>query len=316
MRMVWAGILLAAGLYGQSGYRYYLTGNGADVRAKTQPGVLLAGGGRDVDAACRWFLSRAGGGDVLVLRASGADGYHSYFQGLAPVDSVETIVFESSAAARDAFVLERIRNAEAIFLAGGDQWNYIRLWHGTPVAAALNDAIRRGVPVGGTSAGLAVLGEFAFSAERDTVTSAEALADPYHEKVALHRGLLAVPGLACLITDSHFLRRERMGRLLVFLARMGGERGCAEARGIGIDERTAVALDGEGRAVIFGAGKAHLVRLRAAAPQQRGKAAEIPWMELTAMTGGTVFDWEATWRERGQCRIRVRGGRMETAPVP
>ncbi len=314
--MVWAALLLAAGLHGQSGYRYYLTGNGADVRTTSQPGVLLAGGGRDVDEACRWFLSRAGGGDVLVLRASGADGYHEYFRGLAEVDSVETIVFETPGAARDGFVLDKIRNAEAIFLAGGDQWNYIRYWQGTPVAAALNDAIRRGVPVGGTSAGLAVLGEFAFSAERDTVTSAEALTDPYGEKVTLHRGLLAVPGLECLVTDSHFQQRERMGRLLVFLARMRGERGCQEARGIGIDERTAVVLDGRGRAVVFGTGRAHLVRLRTEAPQRRGQAAEIPWMELTVMPGGSAFDWEPVRRGGGESRIRVRGGRVETATVP
>ena len=51
--MVWVGLLLAAGLQGASGYRYYLTGNGADVRTATQPGLLLAGGGRDVDEACR-----------------------------------------------------------------------------------------------------------------------------------------------------------------------------------------------------------------------------------------------------------------------
>ena len=36
------------------------------------------GGASENDAAMAWFLERAGGGDVLVLRASGSDGYNDY----------------------------------------------------------------------------------------------------------------------------------------------------------------------------------------------------------------------------------------------
>ena len=51
--------------------------------------------------------------------------------------------------------------------------------------AALNGAIRRGVPIGGTSAGLAVLGEYVYSAQGDKpddneLDSKTALADPLH----------------------------------------------------------------------------------------------------------------------------------------
>jgi len=42
--------------------------------------------------------------------------------------------------------------------------------------------------VGGTSAGPAVLGEFYFGAQYDTVTSPQALADPYDRRVAVGRG--------------------------------------------------------------------------------------------------------------------------------
>ncbi|MBI2685093.1 MAG: cyanophycinase [Acidobacteria bacterium] len=272
--------LIPALIHAQPGFQYFISGNPADVRTKTTPGVLLAGGGKDVDAAFRWFLARAGGGDALVLRASGGDAYQAYFLGLAKLDSVETIVFKSSAASRDPFVLDKIRRAEAIFLAGGDQWNYIRYWHNTPVAEALNDAIRRGVPIGGTSAGLAVLGEFAFSAKHSTVTSAEALANPLNEKIAIHRGLLRIPGLECLITDSHFSRRDRMGRLLVFLNRIRAESQCQSVRGIGIDERAAVTLDETGQAQVAGEGSAYLIT-RAGSPS----------FHVTALPTGTVFDW-------------------------
>lgn len=296
-------LLLAAGvLYSQSSYQYFLAGSAADVRTAPAGGVLLAGGGKDVDAAVRWFLARAGGGDVLVLRASGTDAYNPYFMGLAKVDSVETIIFRSAEAARDPFVLDKVRKAEAIFFAGGDQWNYVRYWRGTPFAAVLNEAIRRGVPIGGTSAGLAILGEFAFSAEKDTVTSPVALADPFHEKVAIERGLLQIPGMECLITDSHFSRRDRMGRLLVFLARMRAESACSEVRGIGIDERAAVTLDEHGVARVVGEGAAFLLTLRKSPALIKGQAASIPAIDASVAPSGASFAWRK-WKSQYQLLV-------------
>ncbi len=58
--------------------------------------MLMAGGGKSDDASFRWFLARVGGGDVVVLRASGTGSYNLYFLGLANLDSVETIVFKSA----------------------------------------------------------------------------------------------------------------------------------------------------------------------------------------------------------------------------
>jgi cyanophycinase len=250
-------MLLAAGA---ADFTYYLSGSDADVSTPKVGGYLLMGGGRDDPAAFRWFLERAGRGDVLILRASGADGYHAFVAEIAPVDSVESIVFHHVRASHDAFVLDRIARADAIFLAGGDQWNYVRYWRDTPVAAAINEAARRGVPVGGTSAGLAVLGQFAFSAEHDTVTSAEAEKDPRQPKVALVRDFLRLPGLECLITDSHFTQRNRMGRLRVFLQRLDGA--CATIRGIGLDERTSLLVEPDGTAVVAGGGDAYVLTLR------------------------------------------------------
>jgi cyanophycinase-like exopeptidase len=70
------------------------------------------------------------------------------------------------AAAEDPFGAATIREAEAVFIAGGDQANYINFWMGAHVQQALNDAISRNIPVGGMSAGIAVQGEFVYSAQR------------------------------------------------------------------------------------------------------------------------------------------------------
>ena len=105
-------------------YTYYLTGSAADAKASTAAGFALVGGGKDVDAAFQWFVKKSGGGDVVVLRASGADGYNPYIKGIGQVDSIESLVVKTPEAARDPFVLDKIRKAEALFIAGGDQWNY------------------------------------------------------------------------------------------------------------------------------------------------------------------------------------------------
>jgi hypothetical protein len=82
-RLGFAAILVAAVVTSLIGaprahYDYYLTGSGADVSGTTQFGLGLMGGGTDVDALFTWMGDCAGGGDFVVIRASGADGYNQY----------------------------------------------------------------------------------------------------------------------------------------------------------------------------------------------------------------------------------------------
>jgi cyanophycinase len=174
------------------------------------------------------------------------------------VDSIESIVTKSRAAASDPFVIEKLRNAEALFIAGGDQWNYVRYWKGTPIEDAIHDLAKRGVPIGGTSAGLAIQGGYSFSAEMDTITSLQALADPFDPHLTLETSFLKLPNLDGIITDSHFSKRDRLGRLIGFLVRIAQVEGAA--KGIGIDERTAVLLEPDGSAKVVGDGAAYFLR--------------------------------------------------------
>ena len=209
--------------------------------------LVLMGGGKDVDSAFRWLIAKAGGGHVVVVRASGTDAYNSYILKLG-ARAVETLIIKTPEEARDPQTLDKIRHADALWMAGGDQWNYAGMWGRSPVRDALQSLIDRNVPFGGTSAGLAVLGQYSFTAEKDSITSAQALADPYHERVTIGADFLRIPILKGIITDSHFVTRDRMGRLLVFLSRILTDREGAEARAIAIDERTAALIE------LFGSG--------------------------------------------------------------
>ena len=72
------------------------------------------------------------------------------------------------------------------FIAGGDQWDYVNYWKDTSVENAINYLINtKQVTVGGTSAGLAILGGTYFSASSGTVTSSQALKNPYNKYMTM-----------------------------------------------------------------------------------------------------------------------------------
>lgn len=268
------GVLLVVGLLGapmlagrasaaaEPGYDYFVMGNEADVETPTSPGLLLMGGSTDVDDGFRWLIDKSGGGDFLVIRASGTDAYNPYIYGELgkAVDSAATLILKKERAAYDSFVIDTILQAEALFIAGGNQWDYVRDWKNTPVEDAIHQLAARGVPIGGTSAGLAVMGEFIFSAEHETITSLQALKNPYHPSVALATDFLELPHLNGVITDSHFVPRDRMGRLVTFMARILNDGWAEEVKAIGVNERTALAVDENGAATLLGEGPVYFLK--------------------------------------------------------
>jgi cyanophycinase len=241
----------------------YVTGNDADANVTPQgPGLILMGGGSDVDDVFHWAKQKMAGGDIVVLRTSGADGYNDYlYKDIGQVDSVETLLVTTKELANDPYVIWKIRHAESIFLAGGDQATYLTAWKDQGVEIALGDAWARGAVIGGTSAGCAVLGEFMFAAYNDTVYSEEALLDPYNMYMTMERGFLSFPPLASTITDSHFAARDRMGRLATFLGRLitDGWADVANVRGLGIDEQTALVIENDGMGTVMGTGAVYVV---------------------------------------------------------
>lgn len=236
-------------------YTYYATGDTSNVSPVTTPGTCLMGGATEHDDAMVWFLERANGGNILVIRASGSDGYNDYMYtelGVT-VQSVETIVFNSLAAASNPFVLDRIAKAEAIWMAGGDQWDYVSYWRDSQVGLLLNShVLQKQAPIGGASAGMAIAGGVYFSAQNGTITSATALNNPYHPNVTLgYDDFLNIPHLQGVVTDTHYDDPDRRGRHVTFLARMATDEGLV-SRGIACDEYTAVCIDENGHARCYG----------------------------------------------------------------
>jgi len=238
-----------------------IVGSKDDVTTETEFGYVIMGGNYDVDNALRWMIDRSGGGDVVVIRVTGEDAYNDYIYDLGTVNSVETLKIDSRDLANDPDVEQTIRNAEMLFIAGGDQADYVNLWRGTKTNDAINYLINdKKVPVGGTSAGAAILGGAYFSAISGGVTSEEALNNPFYNRITINQNdFIRAPYMEHIITDQHFSQRDRQGRLMTFLARIISD-GNDAPQGIAVDEDTAVAIDEEGKAVVFGQNSAYFLK--------------------------------------------------------
>jgi cyanophycinase len=226
------------------GYQHFVVGNPADVVTPTSGLLVLQGGGTDIDENFVRMGARAGGGDFVVIRASGTDAYNPYIYGLCSCDSVATIIFKNRQASFNAFVIETIRNAEALWIAGGDQSEYVAFWKNTPVEEAIHHVASKPAPIGGTSAGMAIMSEFVYSAmSNSSLTSEEGLADPFHRDLTLDRDFLALAKMNGKITDQHVQERDRMGRTVAFLARLIRDGWTSDGRAIAADRETALHVD-------------------------------------------------------------------------
>ena len=235
------------------GYTRYFVGQEANVTRALGGGILLAGGGTDSDQAMSWLLDQGGYGDVVVLDAYGGDSYGAYLTGLG-ADSVETFVFSSREGAAASAVVAAVAAAEVIWIDGGDQSKYVSLWDGTALQTAVNTRVAQGAAIGGTSAGMAVLGDLVYSATNGSAQSSRVLANPYDRDVTLRRQLFDLPVLDKVITDTHFKVRDRMGRLLGFLARLEKDLAVADPRAIAVDEASALGITPAGVATVYGSG--------------------------------------------------------------
>lgn len=243
----------------------------------TRAALLLLGGGDWPVEAFRWFMDAAGNGHIVILRAAGNEDLQAeIWRDIGGATSLQTIVFRDRRAADSPAVAAILAKADGIFLGGGDQSKYVNFWKGTAVQRAIDAHVRAGKPLGGTSAGLAVLGAYGYGAmDGDSMDSPRALADPLRSGLTLVGDFLHVPGLELVFTDSHFAQRQRQGRLVAFLARLAHDEGAAAAQviGLGVDEEGAVCLEpnGEGRIYSRNGGYAWLVEpTQPAAPLQAG----------------------------------------------
>lgn len=254
--------------------------------SKSSGPLFVIGGHEDKDGS-REILgaiaAELGEGTLVIATIASAkrDGYfEAYCDGFAPlgIDRLVELYLDD----RDqAFRPERvaaIETAAGIFFTGGDQARLVGMLAGTPMEAAVRALHGRGGLIAGTSAGASAQGEIMLVAGKGEET-------PAIGDLELAQGLALVPNV---IIDQHFAERGRIGRLL----------GAAAARpallAIGIDENTAVRIDGD-LVKVLGSGGVTIIDASGASHSNACKAGgadrlSLHGATLHALSEGDTFD--------------------------
>ncbi|MBD2198483.1 MULTISPECIES: cyanophycinase [Calothrix] len=232
------------------------------------PVLNLGGGGPDVEEAIQWMIHQVRGGtncatkvNVVVLRTYGNHDYTRLIYEMKGVRSAETLIVSNRNDANKAEIVDKIRKADVIFIAGGDQCQYIRNWKGTKLEAAVNSVYAKGGGIGGTSAGAMIQSEFVYDAcasSEEGIETRDALEDPYQD-ITFTYNFFKWRHLSGTIVDTHFDRRKRMGRIMAFIARQIQDGKTQRALGIAISEETSVVIDKYGLAKVMGRGAAYFI---------------------------------------------------------
>ncbi len=252
---------------------FYQRGSGVDNLHAGKKMVLLAGGGSSgpFDEGRKKFFQEGSNGQDILLIAQGTeqrefvnDVFDYYADGRAR--SVTSLNITTREQANDPRLARYVDGADLIWLGGGAQSIYQATWQGTLLFAALQRAAEANVAIGGTSAGMAILGEAAYvDRPWDSVKSRFATEKPLDARVNVVRQGTQLPfsglssgkdaPLSDFVTDTHFSSRDRMGRLVAFAAK-------SNTRGLGVDESTAVLIErvnGAWQWSVYGEGSAYIV---------------------------------------------------------
>lgn len=254
--------------------------------------------------------------DVVVLGASYRDweGECTLINGLPQVNSCTTIVIRDPQDANDPEVLDTLNQAEVVYFRGGDQCNFMR-WRDSPIFSAVRSLVQRGGGTGGGSAGLAIQGGLAvYDGCTGSVNSSLALADPFRSSVSFTDRVFDWSALDATLTDSHFVKRDRMGRLMAFLCRQLGSGEREQAWGLGINEGTVVLIDRQGQGTVYG-DTAFMVLADRPDHGCRQEADPVTYTgyKVWRLEGGQSFDF-ARRPQTGYYRVDVAQGVLSRDP--
>lgn len=212
--------------------------------------LIIIGGHEDKDGdrvILREVAARLGGGRLVIATVASHepegyfDAYKKAFDPLGVTDLVELYVNEREET-RSPETRAILEGAAGLFFTGGDQLRISSQIGDTPIEEMVREIHRRGGVIAGTSAGASVMSDTMLV--RGSSSETHRIGD-----------LNMAPGLGLVedvIIDQHFAERGRIGRLLGAVAQN------PRVLGIGIDEDTAIIVEGD-RFKVIGAGAAYVV---------------------------------------------------------
>lgn len=258
--------------------------------------LIIIGGHEDKDGErviLKAVAERLNGGKLVIATVAShePDGYFEAYQkgfeGLGVGELVEFYVHERSESQSEE-ALAVLDGAAGIFFSGGDQLRISSQIGDTPIERRIREMHAAGAVIAGTSAGASAMSE--------TMLVKGASSESYRIG-ELHMA----PGLGLVrdvIIDQHFAERGRYGRLLGAVAHN------PRLLGIGIDENTAILVEGRSFKVL-GSGAAYVVDGEEAthsniAEAKSDRALSMFDVRMHVLSSGDRFDLETRRPEPGE----------------
>ncbi len=250
------------------------TAAGAPVVGPPHGALVVVGGGAVGPEVIGRFIQLAGGpkARIVVIPTAGGDSvYPAEWPGLKLLRSAGAMnvtvlhTVDRAQANTDAFVAP-LREATGVWFPGGRQWHLVDSYLGTRTEQELHALLERGGVIGGTSAGASILASYLVRGAREGNTTM--MAPGYEQGFGFLRGVAV---------DQHVLTRHRLNDLPTVL------QAHPALLGIGIDERTAVIVQGDHFDVV-GPSKVFVYGGRDPAP------GDLPYLTLSA---GDRYDLRA-----------------------
>jgi len=252
-------------------------------------GKLFAiGGGEEKEGDCavlKEFVRMAKGPKArLVVMTVATDEpeesgreYVDAFKSLG-VDEVCWVDVSSRGDAADEAALGLIKKATGLYFTGGDQLHVTSLLGGSEMQRLIHERYEKGMVVGGTSAGAAMM-------SNSMIIGGGSDESPRFEGVELGPGMDLIVGA---MIDTHFSQRGRHGRLLTAVAHY------PQDLGIGIDENTAAVINatemtvvGEGSVTVIDGGGMTYTTLPYI---ERGEGLTLHDVKVHVLSAGAKFD--------------------------
>jgi cyanophycinase len=217
--------------------------------------LVIIGGAEDKEGDCvilKEFVRLAKGAKARIVVMTVATDhpvstgreYRNVFRRLG-VDDTEVVDVSTREDAGAPDSLEKIRQATALYFTGGDQLHITSLMGGTEMQKLIHQRHEKGLVIGGTSAGAAMM-------SNSMIIGGGSEENPRLEAVKIGPGMDLLVGA---MIDTHFSQRGRHGRLLTAVAHY------PQDLGLGIDENTALIVNktefeviGEGAVTVVDAG--------------------------------------------------------------
>jgi cyanophycinase len=208
--------------------------------------------------------------------AAGAE-YKAAFSRLG-VDDVKAVDVSSRADTLKPESLEAIEQATGLFFTGGDQLHITSLVGGTEMQRLIGRRYERGLVIGGTSAGAAMM-------SNSMILGGASDENPKVGAAEIGPGMDLVVGA---VIDTHFSQRGRFGRLLTAIAHY------PQDLGIGIDEKTAMIVHrhefevaGEGSVTVIDGGAMNYTSLPYS---EKGDGLSLYGVRVHVLSAGARFD--------------------------